>query len=174
MKKLKERFGKIPQSVFKKMKSIDRQPIAKYNNIMRSIERDYIAIEDLKDDIKELESKIDKNSNRCEKIYNQNKHLEEEYSMNMNVSTNIKKLKDGSEAIYWMINLKYKGYNKPIYLGSDKKVREIVSKVIESKRRLSKDRLKSEIWDMCFEKLYIMVMTKENLYNEKIKFEDLI
>lgn len=174
MKKLKERFGKIPQSVFKKMKSIHRQPIAKYNNIMRSIERDYIAIEDLKDDIKELESKIDKNSNRCEKIYNQNKHLEEEYSMNMNVSTNTKKLKDGREVIYWMINLKYKGYNKPIYLGSDKRVRDIVGKLIESKKKLSKEDFKVKVRFLCIDKLTDMVMTKENLYNEKIKFEDLI
>jgi len=174
MKNLKERFGKIPQSVFDKMKSIDRQPIAKYNNMMRRVDEWYAEIDDLKEDIKEIESKIDKYNSRCNELYEKNKHLEEEYSMNMNVSTNMKKLKDGSVAIYWMINLKYKGYNKPIYLGSDKKVREIVSKELKIKRRLNKEDMKEKIRFICIDNLIDMVMTKENLYSEKIKFEDLI
>jgi len=174
MKNLKERFGKIPQSVFDKMKSIDRQPIAKYNNVMRRVDEWYAEIDDLKEDIKEIESKIDKYNSRCNELYEKNKHLEEEYSMNMNVSTNMKKLKDGSVAIYWMINLKYKGYNKPIYLGSDKKVREIVSKELKIKRRLNKEDMKEKIRFICIDNLIDMVMTKENLYSEKIKFEDLI
>ena len=107
-KLLKDKFGNIPQSVYNKMGSKERQPIKLYNTYMRSIEGWYIDIEDLKDDIKEMEKKIESYSNRCKELYEKNKHLEEDYSMNMNVSVNRKKLKNGDTVNYVMINVKYR------------------------------------------------------------------
>ena len=59
-------------------------------------------------------------------------------------------------------------------MGSDKKVREIVNNELESNRKLSDDRLRSEIYDMCYDKLFELVKGRENLYDLKIKFEELI
>ena len=174
MGKLKERFGNISKKVFDKMSSLERQPIAKYNNMMRNIRKWESQIDVLKGDIDKLNGKIKSYESKCRKLYNENKILEEEYSMNFNVSTNTKTLANGRKGIFWMINLKYKGMTKPIYLGSDKNVREIVNKALENKGRLSKDRLKSEIYDMCFDKLYIMVTKEKNMFDRKISFDDLI
>ena len=60
-KLLKDKFGNIPQSVFNKMGSKERQPIAKYNNMMSKIEEWYVEVEDLKDEIKELIADEEKN-----------------------------------------------------------------------------------------------------------------
>ena len=94
--------------------------------------------------------------------------------MPINVSKQNKKLSNGKIGIFWIINLKYKRSNKSIYLGSDKKVREIVNKELGSKKKLSEDRLKNEIIDICYDKLYNMVRKEDNLYNISIRFEDLI
>ena len=57
MGKLKERFGDISKEVFNKMSSIERQPIAKYNNMMR-VEKMESQIDILKEDINKLNSRI--------------------------------------------------------------------------------------------------------------------
>ena len=51
MGKLKERFGDISKEVFNKMSSLERQPIAKYNNMMRSVRKWESQIDILKEDI---------------------------------------------------------------------------------------------------------------------------
>ena len=94
--------------------------------------------------------------------------------MPINVSKQNKKLSNGKVGIFWIINLKYKRSNKSIYLGSDKKVRKIVGEEIGNKKKLSDDRLRNEIIDICYDKLYNMVRKEDNLYNIKIRFEDLI
>jgi hypothetical protein len=52
-----------------------------------------------------------------------------------------------------MINLKYKGYNKSIYLGSEEEVRRIVNEQINENNYLEKEELKNQIYDMCYDKL---------------------
>ena len=116
MGKLKERFGDISKEVFNKMSSLERQPIAKYNNMMRSVRKWESQIDILKEDINKLNGRIKSYENKCKKLYDDNKHLEEEYNIQFNVSTNNKTLANGKKAIFWMINLKYRGMTKPIYL----------------------------------------------------------
>ena len=58
MGKLKEKFGDISKEVFNKMSSLDRQPIAKYNNMMRSIRKWESQINILKEDINQLNDRI--------------------------------------------------------------------------------------------------------------------
>ena len=173
-KLLKDKFGNIPQSVFNKMGSKERQPIAKYNNMMSKIEEWYVEVEDLKDDIKEIEKRIESYSNRCKKIYEKNKHLEEDYSMNMNVSVNRKKLKNGDTVNYWMSNLKYKGLNKPIYLGSEDKVKEVVMRELKLKKQPNEEELRERLGFLCYDNLEELVMTEKNLFDRKITIEELI
>ena len=172
-KLLKDKFGNIPQSVYNKMGSKERQPIKLYNEYMRSIEGWYIDIEDLKDDIKEIEKKIESYSNRCKKIYEKNKHLEEEYSMTMNVSYNRKKLKNGDTVNYVMINLKYRGLNKPIYLGTEDKMIELLIREVKDKPKNEKE-VKGWLGNLCYDNLEELVMTEKNLFDRKITIEELI
>ena len=58
MGKLKERFGDISKEVFNKMSSLERQPIAKYNNMMRSVRKWESQIDILKEDINKLNGRI--------------------------------------------------------------------------------------------------------------------
>jgi hypothetical protein len=94
--------------------------------------------------------------------------------MVFNVSVNRKKLKDNLVVNYWMINLKYKGYNKSIYLGSEDEVRRIVNEEINENNYLEKEELKNQIYDMCYDKLYDLVINEKNLFERKIVFKDLI
>ncbi len=174
MAKLKQSFGNIPIEVFNKMTSLDRQPIAKYNNMMKSIRKWESQIEDLKGDIKKLNDRIKGYENRCQKLYDNNKHLEEEYDISYNVSTNTKSLANGNKAIYWMINLKYKGMNKPIYLGSDDLVRDKIKNELGIKKKLKKEEIKHKIAFLCYDNLVDMVMKEKNLFDRKITFDDLL
>ena len=172
-KLLKDKFGNIPQSVFNKMGSKERQPIAKYNNMMSKIEEWYVEVEDLKDDIKEIEKKIESYSNRCKELYEKNKYLEEDYSMNMNVSYNRKKLKNGDTVNYVMINLKYRGLNKPIYLGTEDKMIELLIREVKDKPK-DEEEVKGWLGNLCYDKLEELVMTEKNLFDRKITIEELI
>ncbi|MGC6284517.1 MAG: hypothetical protein ACON4X_02575 [Polaribacter sp.] len=174
MSKLKERFGDINKEVFNKMNSLERQPIAKYNNMMRTIRKWESQIDAYKSDIDKLNSRIKSYEKKCKKLYDDNKHLEEEYDIKYNVSTNNKTLANGSKAIYWMINLKYRGMTKPIYLGSDDVVRKKIKEELGLKKRLKKEDVRTKIGFLCFDNLLDMVMKEKNLFDRKITFDDLV
>lgn len=174
MRKLKERFGDISKEVFNKMSSLERQPIAKYNNMMNTIRKWDSQIEKMKDDIDKLNERKKSYLKKCKKLYDDNKHLEEEYNLQMNVSTNNKKLKSGEIRIYWMINLKYKGMTKPIYLGSDEFVRQKVKEELKLKKRLKKEDLRDKIRFLCFDNLFDLVMKEKNLFDIDINFDRLL
>ena len=174
-----DRFGKIDLvkmlSDIKKYDSdVTFKTMIEYNHINQNIGFKLDEIEDLKKDIDDLEREILFLNNQSESIYKENSHLVEEYDMKFNISKQNKKLSSGKIGVFWILNLKYKKSNKSIYLGSDKKVREIVNNELESNRKLSDDRLRSEIYDMCYDKLFELVKGRENLYDLKIKFEELI
>ena len=174
MGKLKERFGDISKEVFNKMSSLERQPIAKYNNMMRSVRKWESQIDILKEDINKLNGRIKSYEKKCKKLYDDNKHLEEEYNIQFNVSTNNKTLANGDIAIFWMINLKYRGMTKPIYLGSDKNVRKRIKEELGLKKKLKKEDVRSKIRFLCFDNLYDMVIKGDNLFDRKVSFDDLI
>ena len=175
----KNRFGKINlkwmlDNMKKNESDVKYQTMLEYNHYNQRIEWIEDEIEDLKRDIVDKERELERINDICENIYKDNSHLVDDYYMKFNISKQNKKLTDGSVGVFWILNLKYKRSNKSIYLGSDNKVREIVSKVIESKKKLSEDRLRSEIYDMCFDKLFELVKGRDNLYDLKIKFENLV
>lgn len=174
MGKLKERFGDIPKEVFNVMSSLNRQPIAKYNNMMKTISKWKSQIEVLNEDIEKLNDRVKSYEKKCQKLYNDNQHLEEEYDIKYNVSTNNKTLANGNVAIYWMINLKYRGMTKPIYLGSDANVRQKIKEELGLKKKLKKEDVRSKIGFLCFDNLLDMVMKEKNLFDRKITFNELI
>ena len=73
-----------------------------------------------------------------------------------------------------MINLKYRGMTKPIYLGSDDDVRQKIKSELGIKKRLKKEDVRSKIGFLCFDNLYDMVVKEKNLFDRKISFDDLI
>jgi len=172
--KLKDLFGNIDNRIFEKLSSKERQPIAKYNNMMRYIRRWEDEILKKEEEIKYLKSRIKGYERECKEMYKLNKHLEDDYNIKYNISTNNKRMKDGSISTYWMINLKHKGLNKAIYLGSDKNVREKVKKELRLNGKLSKEDVKTKLGFLCFDNLLDMVIKEKNLFDKKITFDDLI
>jgi len=174
-KKLKRRFSNIHKSIFDKMSSRERQPIAKYNGMMNSIEKMYEEIEDYKHLIEEIEKKIRKYSKSCERIYDKHKHLEEDYTIRFYFTVNEKVIKSGEVRKYWMINLKYKGDNKSIYLGSEEKVKEVVKNELnEDVSDFDKDSLIDKLFYLIKDNLEDMVVKKQNLFDENITLSQLI
>jgi len=183
--RLPNQFGKINDRVFKNMSSKQRQPIAIYNNSFKQLE----GIEDEMDSydiiISELKEKKEKVKKRLEKIYTENKHLLEEYYLKYNISTNSKKLKSGIK-IYWMMNVKFKGMTKPIYIGNDEFVRDYLSKNKKLHKELkdsdidfnnlSKDDIRYCLqWVIDTKEVLDKKVAKgENILSQNILFTDLI
>jgi FtsZ-binding cell division protein ZapB len=178
MKYKLNRFGSIDlKDIINKLKKNDRDSInlIQYSNLQLQLNWNLDEIDELKDKIKKLQKDSKELYGEMEGIYNKNPHLSEDYVMSFNISKQNKKLSDGKITPYWIINLKYRGSNKSIYLGSNEKVREIVGKEIGVKKKLEEGRLKSEIYDMCYDKLLdLVVKEKKNLFDMTIRFEDLI
>ena len=72
MGKLKERFGDIPKEVFNKMSSFNRQPIAKYNNMMKTISKWKSQIDVLNEDIEKLNDRVKSYEKKCQKLFFRN------------------------------------------------------------------------------------------------------
>jgi hypothetical protein len=178
MKYKLNRFGSVDlKEIIKRLKKDDRDSInlIQYSNLQLQLNWNLDEIDELKKKIKTLQKESRKLYGDMEDIYNKNPHLSEDYVMNPNISKQRKKLSNGKTTIYWIINLKYRGSNKSIYLGSDEKVREIVGKEIGVKSKLSEERLKNEIRFICYDKLWDLVVgEKKNLFDMTIRFEDLI
>ncbi|NVK75891.1 MAG: hypothetical protein HWE24_20645 [Oceanospirillaceae bacterium] len=172
------RFGNVNlKDIIGKLKKDDMDSLSliQYSNKQLQLMWKLEEINSLKEEIEILNKECKNIYKEMEEIHNQNPHLSEDYVMTFNISKQNKKLANNSIGVFWIINLKYRGTNKSIYLGSDKKVREIVSTQLNTKRKLSEERLKSEIYDMCYDKLWEFVIeNKQNLFDIKIKFEDLI
>ena len=177
-KKLSFRFPKVPDKVFKKLTTEIRQQIAIYNSSQCQMIKLEEEVIELKLDIKEKQQKLEKVRRRCEKILVQNKQLTEDFSLKMYPTYNPKG--NGS----WNINIKYKGQTKPIYVGTDEYVRNLMKtdkNIIEFynngkiPKRLSEDFIKGglvfliqdELWDRILEN------PNENLLGSKITFQDL-
>lgn len=174
------RFGNIDlKDIISKLKKDDtyndKVNLIQYNNKQLQLKDRLRQIEELSSEINTLNNECKDLYKEMEDIYSKNPHLSEDYVMNFNISKNRKKLVNGKVGIFWIINLKYRGSNKPIYLGSDKKVREIVGREIGVKSKLSEERLRNEINDMCYDKLLDLVLKeKKNLFDMKITFNDLL
>lgn len=172
------RFGNIDlKDIISKLKKddVDSVNLIQYYNKQLQLKVKIDEIEELNGEINTLKRECKDLYKEMEDIHSKNPHLSEDYVMNFNISKNRKKLVSGKVGIFWIINLKYRGSNKPIYLGSDKKVREIVGREIGVKSKLSEERLKSEIYDMCYDKLLDLVLKeKKNLFDMKITFNDLL
>jgi hypothetical protein len=174
-KKLKRRFGDITPSIFNKMSSRERQPIAKYNGMMDTIDKWYEEIEDYKHHIEQIEKDIRRYAKSCEKIYEKHKHLEEEYSAKFYFTTNKKVLSGGEMKIYWMLILKLKGSNKTIHLGADDKIKEVVKKEFnEDVQKMDKETFIDRLYALVRENLEEMIVKEKNLFDKKITLEDLI
>lgn len=172
------RFGNVNlKDIIGKLKKddVDSLSLIHYSNKQLQLMWKLDEINSLKEEIENLNKECKNIYKEMEEIHNQNPHLSEDYVMTFNISKQNKKLANNSIGVFWIINLKYRGTNKSIYLGSDKKVREIVSTQLNTKRRLSEDTLKDKIYYLCYDGLWDLVIeNKQNLFDIKIKFEDLI
>jgi hypothetical protein len=178
MKYKLNRFGNVDlKEIINRLKKDDRDSLnlIQYSNLQLQLNWNLDEIEELKDRIKKLNKESRELYREMEDIHNKNPHLSKDYVMSYNISKQNKKLSNGKITPYWIINMKFRGSNKSIYLGSDKNVREIVGREIGVKSKLSEQRLRNEIYDMCYDKLWDLVMKeKKNLFDLTIRFEDLI
>ena len=161
----------ITDKKFKKLKvsEKDRKDYYKLKRVIKDIPKLELEIEYLKDEIKDIQQKKEKYSRIVTELYNRVNYIFDDYHPNIYVVTNIKKSKSGELQKFWMINVKYKNKTKPIYLGSDSKVREIISKIHKKRinmkeeklRELLKYELVDNIWDWVIEE-------RENIFNLKV------
>ena len=175
--RLSFKFPNIPKKVFDSITKSIRQQLSIYNNSQSQMVKLEEEIIELKEDIKEKQKKLTEVRRRCEKILVENKHLTEDYGLRMYPTY----VKSGNGS--WNINLKYKGLTKPIYVGTNEYVINLMktdSSIISMNdgkvpKKINDDFIKKglvfliedELWDR------IMDNPNENLLSTKLTFSSL-
>lgn len=167
----------ITDKKFKKLKvsEKDRKDYYKLKRVIKEIPKLELDIEYLKDEIKDIQQKKEKYSRIVTELYNRVNYIFDDYQPNIYVVTNIKKSKSGELQKFWMVNVKYKNKTKPIYLGSDSKVRKTISKIHKKRINMKEEKLREllryelvdNIWDWVIEE-------RENIFNLKVNMESFL
>lgn len=203
-RKLPNKFGDIPKKIWEKLEGTNKQFVFKYNYYREKIDK----INDEIDDYMVIIDNLRKERKKCEKrsteIWNDNKHLNENYSLTYNISTNKKytplskrkgfnregksktELEKERKLIgkYWLINFRYKGKSKSIHIGENtsviKQLRD--NKDLTSNFDIPNNPTEEEIRryisylieDNLYELVFDDMMGKHNIFDKKISFNDLI
>jgi hypothetical protein len=198
------KFGNIPQKIWERLEGNEKQFLFKYNYYMEKIEKINDEIDDYMIIIDNLRKERKKCEKRSTKIWNENKHLNENYSLTYNISTNKKYTtiskrkgfnsegKSQTELLkdrkligkYWLVNFKYKGKSKSIHIGEDKSVIKFLKEnndlkgSIVTTNNLTEDEIRKFlsylIEDNLYELVYGDIIGEYNLNDKKIKLEDLL
>ena len=203
-KKLPHKFGNIPKKIWEKLEGEDKRFLFKYDYYRNKL----LKINDELDDYKVITDNLKKERKHIEKrsleLWNQNKHLNENYSLNYNISFNTKytSIKDkygfnrfGKSTTelmkhrkvsgkYVLINIKYKGKSKSIHIGEYNSVIDMltenkdVKSVFEIPKTLTEENIRDYISylieDNLYDLMYGDMLGKYNIFDRKIVFEDLL
>ena len=175
-RRLSFRFPTIPQRIFDKISKPIRQQIAIYNGSQSQMIKLEEEIIELKLDIKEKQQQLNEVRRRCEKILVENKQLTDDFDLRI-YPTYIGK-GNGS----WNLNLKYKGRNKSIYVGTDEYVKTIMKTddfVIERNggkvpKRISNQFIKDNLPNLIADELWDRIVEEpnKNILSETLTFND--
>ena len=200
-RKLPHRFGNIPKKIWERIEGKEKQFLFKYNWYREKVDK----INDEIDDYMVIIDNLRKERKMCEKrsteIWNDNKHLNENYSLIYNISTNKKYTplskrkgfnREGKSKTelekerklmgkYWLINFKYKGKSKSIHIGEDKSVIKFLKEnkdLTDIPSNPTEEEIRGYISFLIEDNLYELVfddmMGKHNIFDKKISFNDLI
>lgn len=170
IKKYKESFEFIPKKVLDKIgdKKLESD-LYKFRRVRREILKWEGEISNYESKIKERKEKINSYYKKLHRLYGKINHLKSDYIPIINV---VSYKKDVS--IYWNINVKFNNYIKSIYLGSDKKLREIFNEKIGVRKNISKEKFKQKIeFYLVEEVMDLVIENKDDYYNWNIKKEEL-
>ena len=200
-RKLPHKFGNIPKKIWEKLEGKEKQFLFKYNWYREKIDKINDEIDDYKVIIENLRKERKKCEMRSNDIWNENKHLNENYSLTYNISTNNKYTsiskrkgfnKEGKSKTqllkerkfigkYWLINFKYRGKSKSIHIGEDKSVKEFLKTnddLNDIPNNLTEDEIRKYISFLIEDNLYDLVygdmIGKYNIFDKKISFNDLV
>ena len=200
-RKLPHKFGNIPKKIWEKLEGKDKQFLFKYNWYREKVDKINDEIDDYMVIINNLRKERKKSEMRSTEIWNDNKHLNETYSLTYNISSNTKytpiskrkgfnkkgksitELEKERKLIgkYWLINFKYKGKSKSIHIGEDKSVIKFLKEnkdLTDFPSNPTKDDIQYNIRFLIEDNLYELVfddmMGKHNIFDKKISFNDLI
>ncbi|MDA9893593.1 hypothetical protein N9D50_06370 [Flavobacteriaceae bacterium] len=200
-RKLPHRFGNIPKKIWEKLEGKEKQFLFKYNWYREKIDKINDEIDDYRVIIDNLRKERKKCEMRSNDIWNENKHLNENYSLTYNISTNNKYTsiskrkgfnKEGKSKTqllkerkfigkYWLINFKYRGKSKSIHIGEDKSVKEFLKTnddLNDIPKNLTEEEIRNYISYLIEDNLYDLVygdmMGKYDIYKKKISFNNLI
>ena len=146
-----------------------RDDVSKYRRVRRDVIKFEKEIDKYKNQIQTKKDKIKEYNKILTHLYGKISYLKSDYFPIVNV-VNYKK----SDNVFWNINIKFKNYIKSIYLGSDKKIRKMLSEKIGMRKNVSKDKLKQKLEFYLIEEVEDLVIDNKNDYdNWNIKKEEL-
>ena len=204
--KLPHRFGTIPKQIWEKLEGKHKQFLFKYDWYIQQSYKIDDEILELEQEIKELKKRKEKCRKRSEQLWVENRHLKEEYSPSFSISKNDKytrvtsnqkgfnkvgksvtQLKEERKLInrYWLINVKYKGRNKSIHIGTDKYIKDFLknnewikenqeSLEIKDIDNLTEKNIQRSVEILIGDNLYDEILSPNNFFESKIKFTDLV
>lgn len=162
-------FEGISDKVWKNLDKKLQIDVSKYRRVRRDVIKFEKEIKDWKDKVKKRREKIKEYNKILTHLYGKINHLKSDYLPIINVVSYKK-----DESIYWNINVKFKNYIKSVYLGSDKKLREIFKEKVGLRINVSNEKLKQQIEFYLVEEIMDMVIENKNDFNNwSIKKESL-
>ena len=167
--KWKDSFEYIPKKILDKLPKKDRNDLYKFRRVRRKVFEWENDVEELNNEIKNKKKRIKEYKKIVTHLYEKISYLKSDYFPIVNV-VNYKK----SDNVFWNINIKFKNYIKSIYLGSDKKIRKMLSEKIGMRKNVSKDKLKQKLEFYLIEEVEDLVIDNKNDYdNWNVKKEEL-
>ena len=159
--KWKESFEYIPKKILDKLPKKDRYDLYKFRRVRKKIFEWENDVEELNNEIKKKKKRIKEYKKIVTHLYEKINVLRSDFVPIVNVVSYSK-----SGFLYWNLNVKMKKQIRSIYLGSDKKLREIFKSKIGMRKNINKDKLKEIIEYEIVDEVVDMVIENKNKFSE--------
>lgn len=163
-------FEFIKKKILDKISKKDKYRLFKYRRVRKHIIEWENEVDVLKEEIKKRRIKVNRYNEILNHLHKEIEYLKTDYDPKIHIVSNLKNGK-----IYWNLNIKYKSTTKPIYLGSDKNIREVICKRNNIKTNIKESKLRDLLYFELSDNVKDWVIdNKDEIFNKKITFNELL
>ena len=163
-------FEFVDNKILNKISDKDKDRLFKYRRIRRDILKWEKEVENLRKKIKGKRDNINRYNEMLNHLFKEIEYLKSDYDPKIHIVSNLKK-----GITYWNLNIKYKSTTKPIYLGSDKKLRSIICKRNDVRINVSKSKFRDLLYYEFSDNIKDWVIeNKDEIFNMKITLNELL
>ena len=169
-KQHKESFEFVNDKILDKISKKDKDRLFKYRRVRRDIIKLENEVDELKEIISNKKSKIGRYNKIINHLHKEIEYLKSDFDPKIHIVSNLK-----NDKIYWNLNIKYRSTTKPIYLGSDKNIREVICRRNNVKINIKESKLRDLLYFELSDNVKDWVIdNKDEIFNKKMTFNELL